>query len=83
MNVSVCTDGVSVGTEGVSVCTDGVSVGTESISVCTDGVNVWTEGVSVHTDGVIKTRHLMLYWEIIAVCSQIHIKYINTLCDRS
>jgi hypothetical protein len=22
----------------------------------------------------------MLYWEIIAVCSQIHTKHINTLC---
>ena len=26
--------------------------------------------------------HLMLYREIIAVCSQIHTKHINTLCGQ-
>jgi len=25
----------------------------------------------------------MLYWEIIAVCSAIHIKHINTLCRQN
>ena len=25
----------------------------------------------------------MLYWEIIAVCSQIHTKHTNTLCGRN
>ena len=25
----------------------------------------------------------MLYWEVIAVCSQIHTKHINTLCGQS
>jgi hypothetical protein len=25
----------------------------------------------------------MLYWEIIAVCSQIHTKHINTLCGQN
>ena len=25
----------------------------------------------------------MLYWEIIAVCSEIHIKHINTLCGQN
>jgi len=38
---------------------------------------------SKHTSvSVIKTSHLMLYREIIAVCSQIHIKHINTLCGQ-
>ena len=32
---------------------------------------------------VIKTRQLMLYREIIAVCSQIHTKHINTLCRQN
>ena len=32
---------------------------------------------------VIKTSQLMLYREIIAVCSQIHIKHINTLCGQN
>jgi hypothetical protein len=32
---------------------------------------------------VIKTSQLMLYREIIAVCSQIHTKHINTLCGRN
>jgi len=29
-----------------------------------------------------KTCQLMLYREIIAVCSQIHTKHINTLCGQ-
>jgi hypothetical protein len=32
---------------------------------------------------VIKTSKLMLYREIIAVCSQIHTKHINTLCGQN
>jgi len=30
----------------------------------------------------IQTSQLMLYREIIAVCSQIHTKHINTLCGQ-
>jgi hypothetical protein len=25
----------------------------------------------------------MLYWEIIAVCSEMHTKYINTVCGQN
>jgi len=32
---------------------------------------------------VIKSSQLMLYREIIAVCSQIHTKHINTLCGQN
>jgi len=32
---------------------------------------------------VIKSSQLIMYWEIIAVCSQIHTKYINTLCGQN
>jgi len=32
---------------------------------------------------VIKTNQLMLYREIIAVCSQIHTKHINTVCGQN
>ena len=32
---------------------------------------------------VIKTSQLMLYREIVAVCSEIHIKHINTLCGMN
>ena len=32
---------------------------------------------------VIKTSQLMLYREIIAVCSLIHTKHINTLCGQN
>ena len=35
---------------------------------------------SKHCDSVIQTSQLMLYREIIAVCSQIHTKHINTVC---
>ena len=31
---------------------------------------------------VIKLSQLMLYREIIAVCSRIHTKHINTLCGQ-
>ena len=30
-----------------------------------------------------KTNQLLLYREIIAVCSQIHTKHINTLCGQN
>ena len=36
-----------------------------------------------HSDSVIKTSQLMLYREIIAVGSQIHTKYIVTLCGKN
>jgi hypothetical protein len=32
---------------------------------------------------VIKTSQLTLYREIIAVCSEIHTKHINTLCGQN
>jgi len=32
---------------------------------------------------VIKISQLMLYREIIAVCSQIHTKHINKLCGQN
>ena len=38
---------------------------------------------SKHSVSVIKTSQLMLHREIIAVCSQIHIKYIYTLCRQN
>ena len=39
---------------------------------------------SKHTASLfIKTSQLMLYGEIISVCSQIHIKHINTLCGQN
>ena len=37
---------------------------------------------SKHSASVIKTDQLMLYREIIAVCSQIRTKHINTLCGQ-
>ena len=36
-----------------------------------------------HFISVIKTSQLMLYREIIAVCSEIHTKHINTLCGQN
>ena len=38
---------------------------------------------SKHSVWFIKTSQLMLYREIIAVCSQIHTKHINTLCGQN
>jgi len=38
---------------------------------------------AVNTVSVIQTNQLMLYREIIAVCSEIHTKHINTLCGQN
>ena len=35
-----------------------------------------------HSVTVIKTSQLLLYREIIAVCSEIHTEHINTLCGQ-
>jgi hypothetical protein len=37
---------------------------------------------SKHSVSVIKTSQLMLYREIIFVCSEIHTKHKNTLCGQ-
>jgi hypothetical protein len=38
---------------------------------------------SKHSISVIKASQLMLYREIIAVCSQIHTKHVSTLCGQN
>ena len=38
---------------------------------------------SKHIVPVTKTNQLMLYMELIAVCSQIHTKHINALCGQN
>jgi len=38
---------------------------------------------SKHSASIIKTSQLMLYREIMAVCSEIHTIYINTVCEQS
>ena len=46
-------------------------------------LNVQSVPRSKHSVSVIQTSQLMLYREIIAVCSQIHTKHINTLCGQN
>jgi hypothetical protein len=50
-------------------------------------IAVWSEIQSAprskHTVSVINTSQLMLNREIIAVCSQIHTKHINTQCGQN
>ena len=46
-------------------------------------LNVQSVPRSKHFVSVVLTSELMLYREIIAVCSQIHTEYINTLCGRN
>jgi len=48
--------------------------------ICEDPVRTakWT-----HFAEVIKTSQLMLCGEIMAVCSEIHTKHINTLCGQN
>jgi len=38
---------------------------------------------AVNISSLIKANQLMLYREIIAVCSEIHTKHINTLCGQN
>jgi len=38
---------------------------------------------AVNTPPVTKTSLLMLYGEIMAVCSEIHTKHINTVCGQN
>ena len=38
---------------------------------------------SKHSASVIKTSQLMPYRKIIAVCSEIHAKHVNSLCGQN
>ena len=58
--------------------------------VCGSWVTTAWRGLQLHSAyravnavSVIKTSQLMLYREIIAVCSEIHTKHINTLCGQN
>jgi hypothetical protein len=48
-----------------------------------DRLNIQLVPRSKHSVSVIKTSQLMLYREIIAVCSEIHTEHINTLCGQN
>jgi len=50
---------------------------------CIIGKDLVRTAQQTHSVSVIKTSQLMLYREIIAVCSQIHTKHINTLCGQN
>ena len=45
-------------------------------------VHIVTTGLQ-RVKSLIKNSQLMLYREIIAVCSQIHTKHINTVCGQN
>ena len=45
-------------------------------------VHIVTTGLYM-VKSVTKTSQLMLYREIIAVCSEIHTKHINTVCGQN
>ena len=55
--------------------------------MCGQNVELYVKIQSIrhtkHSVSVIQTSQLMLYREIIAVCSQIHTKHINTLCGQN
>jgi hypothetical protein len=46
-------------------------------------LNILSVPRSKHSASVTKTSQLMLYREIIAVCSEIHTKHINTVCGQN
>ena len=70
----------------IAVCSE---IHTKHINaLCGQNVELYIKTQSVprskHTPSpVIKTSQLMLYREIIAVCSQIPTKHINTLCGQN
>ena len=45
--------------------------------------NIQSVPRSKHCVSVTKNSHLMLYREIMAVCSEIHTKHINTVCGQN
>jgi len=45
--------------------------------------NIQSVPRSKHSVSVIKTSQLILYREIMAVCSEIHTKHINTVCGQN
>ena len=46
-------------------------------------MNIQSVPRSKHSVSVIKTSQLILYREIIAVCSQIHTEHVNTRCGQN
>jgi uncharacterized membrane protein len=46
-------------------------------------LNIQSVPRNKHSVSVIKTSQLMLYREIMAVCSEIHTKHINTVCGQN
>ena len=46
-------------------------------------INTQSVPQSKHSVSVIKTSQLMLYREIMDVCSEIHTKHINTVCGQN
>jgi hypothetical protein len=53
------------------------------VTICVSVKHIRPYVSLVHSVSVIKTSQLMLYREIIIVCSQIHTKHINTLCGQN
>src|SRR5215469_16735309 len=63
-----------------TLCGQNVELLNVKLAVYKDPVRTAQE---THSVSVIQTSQLMLYREIIAVCSQIHTKHINTLCGQN
>jgi len=68
----------------IAVCSQSSQIHTKHTNtLCGQNVELYIKTQSVprskHSVSVIKISHLMLYREIIAVCSQIPTKHINTV----
>jgi hypothetical protein len=46
-------------------------------------LNVQSVPRSKHSVSAIKTSQLILYWEIIAISSEIHTEQINVFCEQT
>jgi len=60
-----------------TVCGQNVKLLNVKLAVCKDSVRTAQQ---THSASVIKTSQLMLFREVIAVCSEINTKHINTVC---
>jgi len=63
----------------------GQNVGLLNVKLVDTELHIQIQSVprSKHSVSVIKTSQLMLYREIVAVCSEIHTKHINTLYGQN
>jgi hypothetical protein len=84
INITVTGLGSTPGLRFVRLATNRLSHGAAiRIHINLNYTKIYPVPRSKHSVSVTNTSQLMLYREIIAVCSHIHTKHINTLCGQN